>query len=352
MSAPNPGPLCLLRLSALGDVTHVLPVVHSLQAHWPGRALHWVIGKLEHKLVGALPGVRFHVYDKRGGRVARRQLTREVAEALHGGHFEDLLLMQLSLRANLLSRALPAQARWGYDRARAKEGHGLFINRRIPAHPDGHVAQTLMQFATALGATPRWDWSLPEAPADAQWAREAAPGDAPYVVISPCSSHERRNWHVEGYAQLADHLSAQHGLRVLLCGGPSALEREVAAAIAARMRQPSLNLVGQDTLPQFLALLRRARLLVSPDSGPAHFGTVAGIPVLGLYAATDPQRSGPFHWRDYAANAYPEAARRYRGREAGELRWGHKIEEAGVMDLLQPQAVIAAADRLLADTAA
>ena len=54
---PAPGSLCLLRLSALGDVTHVLPLVHTLRNAWPGIRLTWVIGRGEHRLLAGLSGV-------------------------------------------------------------------------------------------------------------------------------------------------------------------------------------------------------------------------------------------------------------------------------------------------------
>src|SRR5690606_23406469 len=107
---PTPAPprsICLLRLSALGDVTHVLPLVHTLQRAWPGVALTWIIGKGEQRLLEGLPGVEFVVYDKKTGRAGMRALRRQLA----GREFDALLLMQLALRANLLSRAVRARRR-------------------------------------------------------------------------------------------------------------------------------------------------------------------------------------------------------------------------------------------------
>lgn len=336
--------MCILRLSALGDVTHVLPVVHTLQAQWPDIQISWIIGKLEHRLVGAMPGVEFLPYDKKGGWQAWRALRRQ----LSGRVFDALLLMQLSARANLLSTAVRARRRIGFDRGRSKEGHSLFINERIAPASGGHVLDSLMQFPAALGATePQWDWTLPSSDADRAWAAEQLAGHGPFAVISPASSHPRRNWRAQHYAALADHLSQRHGLHIVLSGGPSEAERTLGAQIAAAMTRPCQDLTGRDTLPQFIALLRQARLLVSPDSGPAHMAAIAGTPVLGLYAATDPMRSGPYGWREHCVNAYPEAARRFLGKDAGELRWGTKIEQDGVMDLITPAMAIEAADKLL-----
>jgi heptosyltransferase I len=75
--------------------------------------------------------------------------------------------------------------------------------------------------------------------------------------------------------------------------------------------------------------------------------TMVGTPVLGLYAATNPARTGPYLSRRWCVDAYPEAARVFRGVEARELPWGHKIEEDGVMDLISVEEVTARLDQLL-----
>jgi heptosyltransferase I len=108
-----------------------------------------------------------------------------------------------------------------------------------------------------------------------------------------------------------------------------------------------INQIGRDTLPQMLALLERAAVLVAPDSGPAHMAAMVRTPVVGLYAATNPARSGPYLSRPWCVNAYPEAARRFRGRPPERLPWTEKIEERGVMDLIKVEQVMAKLDQAL-----
>jgi heptosyltransferase I len=135
---------------------------------------------------------------------------------------------------------------------------------------------------------------------------------------------------------------------VILAGGPSEVERQMGVDIERACRAPLINQIGKDTLPELLALLARARLLVTPDSGPAHMATMVGTPVVGLYAATNPARSGPYLSGRWCVNAYAEAARVYRGVEPEELPWTHKIEEPGVMELIRVAEVNAKIDELLA----
>ena len=339
--SPAPRSLCLLRLSALGDVTHVLPLLHTLRTAWPALEVTWVIGKGEHRLLAGLPGVRFVEYDKKTGLAGMRAMRREL-----GQRFDALLQLQVSARANLLSAFIPARRRIGYDRSRSKEGHGLFINERITDRPGIHVLDAIGSFCEPLGLVrDKVVWNLPVPDEAHGWARAQWNDDGrPTLMISPCSSHALRNWRAERYAALADHAAAS-GWRIVLCGGRSELERTTGDAIVAAMQTPVLDLIGKDTLKQLPALLARADLLVTPDSGPMHIANAMGTRVLGLHAATNPDRSGPYSDRRFCVDRYDEAARKYRGKPASELKWGTKIEADGVMDLVTIDDAVAAFER-------
>jgi heptosyltransferase I len=333
----TPQSICLLRLSALGDVCHCIPMVRALQRRWPEARISWIIGRAEHRLVAGMPGIEFLPFDKRGGAAERIGLRR----ALRGRRFDVLLHAQVSLRANLLALMVRADRRIGFDRARSREGHGLVINQRIPARPFQHQAEALLEFARVLDAEPRAeDRPPPVAEADRAFARAHQPEAGRAVLISPCSSHAGRNWSPERYAAVADWVIGRLGRPVILVGGPSPIERETGAAIVAAMRETPLNLIGQDTLGQALAMLERAACLVAPDSGPVHFAAALGTPVVGLYAATWSRRSGPLGSLEHCVDRFPEAARRFAGRAPEQLRWGKRIERPGVMDLIEPADVI------------
>ena len=346
-----PESVCILRLSAIGDTCHVVPLLRTLQQAWPRTRFTWVIGRHEARLMGLLPGVEFITLDKRAGLGGLRALRG----ALHGRRFDLLLHLQLSLRASLVSAAIPARTRLGFDRARARELQWLFTNARVPARDREHVLDSFMGFADAVGAGPRrLEWNLP-LPEDAlAYARALVPEsrDDPAqpgtLVISPCSSHALRNWLPERYAAVAGHAVRRHGMRVILAGGPSPTERAMADAILAAADVPLVDQVGKDTLPQLLALLARARVLLSPDSGPAHMATMVGTPVIGLYAATNPARSGPYLSRQWCVDAYPRAAARFMDSTPDKLPWTTKIERPGVMALIGTDEVGARLDALLA----
>jgi heptosyltransferase I len=331
-----PSSICLLRTSAIGDVTHVVPLVRTLQQAWPETSLTWIVGKLERKLVGDLPGVAFVTFDKAAGWPG----MRAVHAALRGQRFDALLQMQVALRSNLLSVGIKADRRIGYDRARSKDLHGMVINQRIPARTGEHVLDAIGSFCEPLGLKQtqvRWDIPVPE---DAHaWAIEQLPGDAPTLLVSPTSSHALRNWRADRYAAVMDH-AATRGWRVVLAGGPSAIERDMADAVLAQCKRAPIDLTGKDTLKKLMALLGRAQLLLTPDSGPMHMANAVGTKVLGLHAASNPDRSGPYSDRRWCVNKYDEASRKYLGKPASEIAWGSKIEKPGVMDLIGIDEVI------------
>jgi heptosyltransferase I len=238
--------------------------------------------------------------------------------------------------------------RLGFDRPRARELQWLFTNARIAPRARQHVMDSFFGFAEALGVNDRVvSWDVPLPPDARAYAQSLIPDSQPTLVISPCSSHALRNWLPDRYAAVADYAARQHGMRLILCGGPTPIEREMGAAIEAAVQRPVVNQIGKDTLPQMLALLDRATLLLAPDSGPAHMATMVRTPVVGLYAATNPARSGPYLSRPWCVNAYPEAARRFRGKAADRLPWTAKIEEPGVMALITVEQVIAKLDQAL-----
>jgi heptosyltransferase I len=318
--------------------------VRTLQRAWPETQLTWIIGKAEARLLGLIEGVEFITVDKRTGFAAGRDLRARLA----GRRFDVLMHMQLALRASLISRLVPAALRLGFDRARARELQWLFTNARIAARTREHVLDSFFGFTAALGIaerTLRWDVPLPAQAR--QYAEQLIPDARPTLLISPCSSHELRNWRPERYAALADYAVRRHGMRVILVGGPAPAERAMGMQIERAVGVPLINQVGRDTLPQLLALLARATVLVSPDSGPVHMASMVATPVIGLYAATNPERSGPYLSRRWCVNAYAEAARRFRGCAPEQLPWSSKIEVPGVMDLIEVERVTAKLDELL-----
>jgi heptosyltransferase I len=129
-------------------------------------------------------------------------------------------------------------------------------------------------------------------------------------------------------------------MQVVLIGGQGKTELRTGREIQAAMSGRVTNLIGKDNLQRTMALLEQADVLISPDSGPVHIASALGTPVIGLYAATWAKRSGPYNSLDLCVDRFEQAAEKYHSKEPGELRWGARIEVPGVMDLVEPEAVI------------
>lgn len=348
-----PKSVCILRLSSIGDVTHMVPVVRTMQTYWPNTKLTWIIGKNEAALIHDIPNVEFIQFDKTNVTDSCKKLINKMKQR----QFDVLLCAQVSLRANLLSTLIPASIKLGYDRARSKNLHSLFINRRIHATSQQHVLDSFFSFIEHLGLhhrDMRWGYNIPEEAHE--FAAQHLANDRFKVIISPCSRHPLRSWPAKRYAAVANYAMQSLDAQVILCGGNSAVERQTGLEIERQLeteskkKTMSLNLIGKDTLKKFLALLQRADALIAPDSGPVHMATGVDTPVVGLYAASNPNRSGPYFSRQWCVDKYDLAARTLKNKPANKLKWGTKLEYPGVMKLISVEDVISKLTELAQQT--
>ncbi len=326
-----PESICVIRLSAIGDTCHALAVVRRLQDNWPKTLITWIIGKTEASLMADIPEIEFIIFDKSRGRRA----YADVRSQLSGREFDISLCMHASMRANLLCRSVRTRIRLGFDRARARDFQWLFTNRRIPATSSEHALEAMMSFATAIGAEPsRIRWDIPLDERARQFAARYSGNGKPLVVISPCSSarsRNYRNWRIDNYAAIIRHLQDRR-CRMVLTGGRSALEAKYGRALAAD--GAAVNLIGRTSLKELVALIDAADLVICPDSGPAHMATTVSTPVLGLYATSNPDRTGPFFSREITVNRYRDATQRYLGKSVEQLKWGQRVRHPDAMDLI------------------
>jgi heptosyltransferase I len=337
--------LCLLRLSAIGDVCHAVAMVERIQRTRPDIAITWVIGKIEHQLVGDMPNINFIVVDKSAGKAAYRKLQ----DSLAGQIFDALFVMQVALRANWVSRHIKAKIKVGFDWSRSKELHSLFINKRIKSKQHAHVLEGFMGFADAIDIPQCEDikWNIPISPSDTDWATEQAMQLGPFVVISPAASKAERNWLPERYAAVADYLNSKQ-FKVILCGGPGKLDQLLGQQIEQHTNNISLSYIGQTSLKQMLALLQKAQMVIAPDTGPAHMATTVTTPVVGLYAHSNPRRTGPYLSLQYTASVYNEIVEQQHGKPWDKLAWGTRAKGEDLMKQISTSQVIAKIDEVLA----
>lgn len=327
-----PKQLCILRLSAIGDICHTLPIIRTLQKHWPSTQLTWIIGKTEYALVADIKNINFIIFDKS----KKLKAYIDVYKQLKNIQFDALLHMQMSLRSSLVSWLIKSKIKLGFDKQRAKDGQWLFTNNKISHKPKQHVIDSFFGFSETLGITEReYQWDIPASLSQQELSKALALNlDKPYVVISPCSSMAYRNWGSKQYAAIADIIQEQYSLPIILSGGSSTIEKEMGSAITNQAKQPIINLIGKTNLKQLLSLLQNAYCVISPDSGPAHIATAVNTPVIGLYACTNPDRARPYLSKQWTVNRYPEAIQKKFNCTVEQVAWGTRVRDEWAMQLI------------------
>ena len=331
-----PKSICLLRLSAIGDVCHAVAMVQAIQKQWPSTKITWIMGKIEAQLLNDLPDVEVIIFDKKTGYQGMKAIWKQLKER----RFDALLHMQLALRASALTLGIKAKYKVGFNFKRAKEGQWLFTNKKIPDTASQHVLDSFFEFAYFLGinkTTPTWN--IPLSADDIEFANQVSRFNRPLFVISPAASKDERNWLSARYAVVADY-AAKTGFEVVLCGSPAPREQKLGEKIAKQMQQPVINLIGKTSLKQLTAVLREAALVLAPDSGPAHIATTQGTRVIGLYGHSNPKRTGPYLSKDSIVSVYEKHVQQQHKKPLTDLPWSARAKGDHIMQDISTGQVI------------
>lgn len=331
-----PKSLCILRLSAIGDVTHALAAVQQIQQHYPTTKITWIIGKTERALFKHLDDIEFISYDKKSGWRGVCQLWRQ----LKNHQFDALLNMQTALRASVLSLGINAKYKIGFGKQRAREMQWLFTNRRVQDPATPHVLDGFLAFAEYIGVpiqTP--SWRLPVSPRDRHSVQAYVDPSRKNLLISPCSSKAEKDWLVENYAQIAN-IAHQHNVNVIFAASSSPKELAMIAEIEKLCDFSPHIAAGKTNLTQLTALIGMVDLVLAPDSGPAHIATTQGTPVIGLYAYHNPLRTGPYRDLDKVISVYEQNAQQELGKSSSQLPWATKLKGKNLMAQIKVEDVV------------
>ena len=333
----------VFRLSALGDVLMFLPTIRALQRAYPKAQVYWIISNPAYQLVQNIDDIHFIVLDKPRHALDYWHLYQE----FKAYRFDVLLAAQASFRAHTIMPMIKAKRKIGYDKKRGKEGHGFVVSETIP-YREVHTLDGFMQFAQALGVKDlRVEWRLPLEPAALEWVKAQTAKlveSGPLVMINPCASKPERSWHLQGYLDVISYLKVEYRANIILCGGPSRHDRDMADGILAHYDLP--DYVGKTKLQQLLALIAQADLVLCPDTGPSHMAAALGTPVISLHGVTKPEISGPYGQLEHCINVYPQALETF---AAGLKKdWYDKVHHPEVMNLIKSEAVIQKIKQLLA----
>lgn len=326
--------ICIVRLSALGDVLMLTPLVRTIQAECAGITITWIISRPAYDLVEGMDGVEFIVIDKPKS-IKDYWLFKK---RLEGRTFDVLIAAQASFRANVLYAFIKAKRKIGYDKLRAKDGHGWFINESIAPGCD-HTLEGFLKFADALNIPQKHVvWNLPIESQDYAWARAHLPQNKRVMLVNPAASKPERTWVLERYIELIQKAQALWQVEVILTGGPSLYEANLAESIAKAVNVH--NLVGKTKPKQLLALIDLADVVVCPDTGPSHMAAAVATPVVALHAVTSANVSGPYTYRHLAVDYYPEAVATVLKSNLEETSWGTHAHGEKCMELVPVDAVM------------
>jgi heptosyltransferase I len=333
--------VCVVMLSALGDVVHALPVVSAIKRHRPQTHLTWILQPGPATLVRGHADVdEILIFERRHGWPALLELRRE----LRARPFDLVIDLQPYFKAGLITGFTRAPVKLGLDRARARDLNWLFTTHRVPPRPLGHIQDQFLEFLDVLGV-PRGEpaWGLRVTKEERAGARALLAGVAgPLVGFVVATSKAKKNWMPERFARLAGRLRDQYGARCVLLGDTTPIERAAAHAIAAGTDAAPVDALGRG-LRTTVALLEACDVVVAPDTGPVHICVALNVPAVALFGHTNPKRFGPYRrFGDLLVDAfgdpgedYPAAARYREGRmeritvEAVAAKVGLALERYG-----------------------
>ncbi len=332
-----PQSICIIRLSAIGDVAHVVALVNRLQEYWPNIKITWIIGKIEYQLVKNMPGINFVIFDKK----QNLSSYKAIYKSLKNIRFDALLMLQAALRASIMSTLISAKYKIGFDKKRSRDAQWLFSNHRINGPERVHVVDTFFQFLSILGVPDKEKaWTLPLNDGAIQFAQKITTNKQ-CVVINPNSSVSRRNWTVEGYAQIIDYLVTTLKKDVILTGSPSTKEIEFNQSILQHcsVHDAVIDLTAKTHLQELAAVIKHAELVIAPDTGPAHIATAVNTPVISLFADTNPNRARPYLSPDWVVSEYNNALKTMLDKSEDNSKWGTRIRKDKVMDMIDYEQV-------------
>lgn len=315
MTRPPIGPLdrvCIVMMSAVGDVVHVLPVIHAIKRQYPDAHITWVLQPGPAALVRGHPMVDDIVLFDRGKGVAGFLETRA---QLHTRRFDVVLNLQVYFKAGVITAFTHAPVKLGFDLARARDFNWLFTSDRVRARAMQHVQDQYFEFTEWLGIPHEpVTWELgPWNDAERAWQREfRARFDRPIAPIVVATSKGQKDWLPERWAQVCDALAGDFGLQPVLVGGRSPRELQAERVILERAHRKPASALGQGGLRGLVGIFDAAALVLSPDTGPLHISVALDRPVVSLIGYSNPKRVGPYRkFHDLMIDAYGEPGEAY-----------------------------------------
>ena len=299
--------ILIVKPSSLGDVVHGLPVLAKLRARYPEARISWLVGTAAAPLVESNPLLDRVYYFRRGEKGLVNAVSRHVSlvRELAWAGFDCVVDLQGLLRSALFSYATGARTRVGLSDAR--EGARLFYTHTVTLNGARHAVDRYLAVGKVLDfdpSEPEFTLAAPDAAKRSieKFVQEAALAPPrPHILLSPGARWASKCWPAEKFADAAVALQKRVGGTYFLVGARSAAAD--GRAIAERLGKSCVNLIGRTSLEEVVALVSRADMLITTDTGVMHIADAVGTPVVAVFGPTDPEKTGPYSQRGRVVQA-------------------------------------------------
>lgn len=291
--------ILIVKLSAIGDVIHALPVAYALKKNFPQARITWVVEPPAYDLLTDNPYIDdIIVFEKKkfkslGGLIKN---LPSFSASLKKVKYDIALDLQGLGKSAIVAFLSGAKVKYGcYNMRECSD----FISKPICGpNADGHIVERYLDVARAVGCmVDEAVFPVHVMDKDADLAerimRQAGMDPAnPYVVLAIGANWPNKRWPTQYYAALSDWLYARQVIPVAIGGG--AVDSRLIAEINAKTVIPPIDLVGKTNLKQLAHIIAQARALVGGDTGPMHLAAGLNKPVVALFGPTDIRRNGPY----------------------------------------------------------
>ncbi len=291
--------ILVVKLSALGDVIHALPVSYAIKETFPDAHLTWVVEPPAYDIVKMNPCVdKIIIFRKKEFRTLKgfaRNFFPFKSE-IQAEDYDAVLDLQGLFKSAAIAFFAKSNIKLGVCDMR--ELSGQISKPVIGENARGHIVDRYLDTARAIGCRVDKVVFPLEIPADAIKKADAISEQAglvvenPYVALAVGASWETKRWSAENFAALSDWFYSVEVTPVLI--GNGAAEEQIAAEISAKSKIPPINLVGKTNLMELSHVLKNSRIVIGGDTGTTHLSTALGVRTLMIMGPTQAARTGPY----------------------------------------------------------
>jgi len=285
--------ILLIKPSSLGDIVHAMPTCAAIRQAYPKARLTWLVKREWAGIVERIDGVD-RVWPVES--TATGWLSQ--VSPLRAERFDLVMDLQGLFRSAAIGRLSGSPLLVGF--ANGREGSPWFYSRRVPVPQlEMHAVDRYLLLAKAVGAeesgTPEFRFRIPKTDhdeVDLLLSRSGVTPGSVWVAMNVSARWPTKRWPAESFAEVADRLQQDGFGAVVIIGGPE--ERADVATVSAMMKTPAIDLTGATTVGLLPALLSKASMLITNDSGPMHIAAAVGTRVVALFGPTSAVRTGPY----------------------------------------------------------